>query len=57
MVVTNAQLHSTNPELTFCAGSIPIRRVLEIRNGDHHHHHPHHHHHHHALTYTLIYYQ
>ena len=32
MVITTAQLHSTNPELRFCAGSNPARGVLEIRD-------------------------
>ena len=29
-----AQLHSTKPELRFCAGSNPARGVLEIRDGE-----------------------
>ena len=28
------QLHSTNPELSFCAGSNPARGVSEIRDGE-----------------------
>ena len=32
--VTAPQLHSTNPELRFCAGSNPARRVSEIRDGE-----------------------
>ena len=31
MVITTAKLHSTKPELRFCAGSNPVRGVLEIR--------------------------
>ena len=34
MVVTTAQLHSTKPELKFCAGSNPARGVSEIRDGE-----------------------
>ena len=37
VVVTTAQLHSTKPELRFCAGSNPARGVLEfqmVRNSD-----------------------
>ena len=34
MIITAAQLHSTNPELRFHAGSSPARGVLEIHNGD-----------------------
>ena len=34
VVITTAQLHSTMPELRFCAGSNPARDVLEIRNGE-----------------------
>ena len=33
MVITTAQLHSTKPELRFCAGSTPARGVSEIRDG------------------------
>ena len=33
MVITNAQLHSTKPELRFCTGSNPACGVSEIRNG------------------------
>ena len=32
--VTATQLHSTNPELRFCADSNPARRVSEIRGGE-----------------------
>ena len=32
MVISTAQLHSTNPELRFCAGSNSARNVSEIRN-------------------------
>ena len=31
---TTAQLHSTKPELRFCAGSNPARGVSEIRDGE-----------------------
>ena len=31
MVITTAQLHSTKPELRFCAGSNPARRVGDSR--------------------------
>ena len=34
VVITTAHLHSTNPELRFCAGSNPARGVSEIRNGE-----------------------
>ena len=34
MVTTAAQLHSTKPELRFCAGSNPARGVPEIRGGE-----------------------
>ena len=34
LVITAAQLHSTKPELRFCAGSNPARGVLEIRDGE-----------------------
>ena len=34
VVITTAQLHSTKPELTFCAGSNPARGVSKIRDGD-----------------------
>ena len=30
VVITTAQLHSTKPELRFCAGSNPARGVSEI---------------------------
>ena len=33
VVVTTAQLHSTKPELRFCAGLNPAHCVLEIRDG------------------------
>ena len=32
VVITTAQLHSTKPELKFCAGSNPARGVSEIRD-------------------------
>ena len=32
MVITTAQLHSSKPELRFCAGSNPARGVSEIRD-------------------------
>ena len=32
VVMTTAQLHSTKPELWFCAGSNPAHAVSEIRN-------------------------
>ena len=34
VVITTAQLHSTKPELRFCAGSNPARGVSEIRVGE-----------------------
>ena len=34
MVNTTTQLHSTKPELRFCAGSNPAYDVLEIRDGE-----------------------
>ena len=34
VVITTAQLHSTKPELRFCAVSNPARGVSEIRNGE-----------------------
>ena len=34
VVITAAQLHSTKPELRFCAGSNPARGVSEIRDGE-----------------------
>ena len=34
VVITTAQLHSTKPELRFCAGSNPARSVSEIRDGE-----------------------
>ena len=32
VVITTAQLHSTKPELRFCAGSNPVGSVSEICN-------------------------
>ena len=32
--ITTTQLHLTNPELRFCAGSNPARGVSEIRDGE-----------------------
>ena len=34
VVINTAQLHSTKPELRFCAGSNPARGVSEIRDGE-----------------------
>ena len=34
VVIITAQLHSTKPELRFCAGSNPARGVSEIRDGE-----------------------
>ena len=34
VVITTAQLHSTKPELRFCAGSNPARGLSEIRDGE-----------------------
>ena len=34
VVITTAQLHSTKPELRFCASSNPVRGVSEIRDGE-----------------------
>ena len=34
VVITTTQLHSTKPELRFCAGSKPARGVSEIRDGE-----------------------
>ena len=34
VVITVAQLHSTKPELRFCAGSNTARGVSEIRDGE-----------------------
>ena len=34
MVITTAQLHSTKPELRFCAGSNPGRGELDIRHSE-----------------------
>ena len=33
-VMTTAQLHSTKPEIRFCAGSNPACSVSEIRDGE-----------------------
>ena len=33
-VITTAQLHSTKPELRFCAGSNPTRGVSKIRDSE-----------------------
>ena len=32
-MLSTAQLHSTKPELRFCAGSSPARAVTEIHDG------------------------
>ena len=34
VAITTAQLHSTKPELRFCAGSNPACGVSEIRDGE-----------------------
>ena len=34
VVMTTAQLHSTKPELRFCADSNPARGMSEIRDGE-----------------------
>ena len=34
VVITTAKLHSSKPELRFCAGSNPARGVSEIRDGE-----------------------
>ena len=34
VVITTAQLHPTNPELRFLAGSNPARGVSEIGDGE-----------------------
>ena len=34
VVLTTAQLHSTKPQLRFCAGSNPARGASEIRDGE-----------------------
>ena len=34
VAITTAQLHSTKPELRFCAGSNPARGVSETRHGE-----------------------
>ena len=36
VVITTAQLHSTKPELRFCAGSNSARSVSKIRDGEDH---------------------
>ena len=33
-IIATAQLHSTEPELRFCAGSNPTRGVSEICDGE-----------------------
>ena len=33
VVINTAQLHSTKPQLRFCAGSNPARSMLEIHDG------------------------
>ena len=34
VVIITAQLHSTKPELRFCAGSNPVHGLSEIRDGE-----------------------
>ena len=34
VAINTAQLHSSKPELRFCAGSYPARCVSEIRDGE-----------------------
>ena len=34
VVIATTQLHSTKPELRFCAGSNPARDVSEIHDGE-----------------------
>ena len=34
VVISTGQLHSTKPELKFCAGSNPARGVSQIRDGE-----------------------
>ena len=34
VVIINPKLHSTKPELRFCAGSNPVRGVSEICDGE-----------------------
>ena len=34
VVINTAQLHSTKPELKFCAGSNPARGMSEILDGE-----------------------
>ena len=36
VVIITAQLHSTKPELRFCAGSNSARGVSKIRDGEDH---------------------
>ena len=36
VVITTVQIHSTKPELSFCAGSNPARGVSEICDGQDH---------------------
>ena len=33
-VITTVKLHSTKPEIRFCAGSNPARGMSEIRDGE-----------------------
>ena len=35
VVTTTAQVHSSKPELRFCAGSSPVHGEWEIRDGEH----------------------
>ena len=35
VVIATVRLHSTKPELRFCAGSNPARGVSEICDGEH----------------------
>ena len=32
--ITTAQIHSANPEITFCVGSYPACRMSKIHNGE-----------------------
>ena len=34
VVISTIQLHSTKPELRFCAGSNPAHEVSQIRDGE-----------------------
>ena len=34
VVITTAQLHSTQPEIRFCAGSNPAHGMPQIRDGE-----------------------